>query len=53
LIYGSNLNVSQALAELRGKFHFAEITELIEFIGESKRGICRCYDRGTAEADEE
>jgi len=52
LIYRSNLNVSQALEELRGKFHFPEITHLVEFISASKRGICRERGRG-AEIEEE
>ncbi len=51
LIYSSNLNVSQALAELKAKFNFPEIAALIEFISESKRGICR--DRGKRGADDE
>jgi UDP-N-acetylglucosamine acyltransferase len=51
LIYRSGLNVSQALEELRAKFHFPEIAHLIEFIGSSKRGICR--NRADAEEEEE
>jgi UDP-N-acetylglucosamine acyltransferase len=51
LLYRSNLNVSQALEELRHKFHLPEIAHLIEFIRASKRGICRA-DRG-AQAEEE
>jgi len=51
LIYRSGLNVSQALTELRSKFHFPEIAHLIEFISNSKRGICR--DRDRAAEDEE
>jgi UDP-N-acetylglucosamine acyltransferase len=51
LIYCSNLNVSQALAELKAKFHFPEIAELIEFIRESKRGICR--HRGSKATEDE
>jgi UDP-N-acetylglucosamine acyltransferase len=51
MIYSSNMNVSQALAELKTKFHFPEIATLIEFIRESKRGICR--DRGRGDSEEE
>lgn len=52
LIYRSDLNVSQALGELKAKFHFPEIAVLIEFIGASKRGICRDHDQGPVEAEE-
>ena len=45
LLYRSNLNVTQALEELRKKFHVPEIAHLTEFIRSSKRGICRS-DRG-------
>jgi len=41
LLYRSNLNVTQALEELRQKFHTPEIAYLTEFIRASKRGICR------------
>ena len=51
LLYRSNLNVTQALAELEQKFHLPEIAQLVEFIRASKRGICR-VDRGP-KADEE
>ena len=50
LIYRSDLNVGQALMELRGKFHIPEIARLVEFIAGSKRGICR--DRLRREAGE-
>jgi len=53
LIYNSSLNVTQALVELRSKFHAPEIAELIKFISESKRGICRDYGRSGAHAEEE
>ena len=52
LIYRSNQNVTQALAELKAKFHFTEIAALVEFISESKRGICRDYGRGEADGEE-
>ena len=52
LLYRSNLNVSQALEELRHKFHLPEIAHLTEFIGASKRGICRA-DRGSKTEEEE
>jgi len=52
LIYRSDLNVSQALEELRGKFHLPEIAHLIEFIGQSKRGICR-ENKGAGTEEEE
>jgi len=52
LIYRSELNVSQALAELREKISIPEIAHLVEFIGEAKRGICRDNARaGEAEED--
>ena len=51
MIYRSNLNVSQALAELKNKFHGPEIAQLVAFIETSKRGICR-VQRGKS-ADEE
>jgi UDP-N-acetylglucosamine acyltransferase len=51
LLYGSHLNVSQALEELRRKFHLPEIAHLIEFIEASKRGICRAA--GSARKDDE
>jgi UDP-N-acetylglucosamine acyltransferase len=41
LIYHSDLNVSQALEELRAKFQLPEITHLVDWIAASKRGICR------------
>jgi UDP-N-acetylglucosamine acyltransferase len=44
MVYRSELNVSQALENLRAKFSQPEIAELLEFISSSKRGICR--DRG-------
>jgi UDP-N-acetylglucosamine acyltransferase len=52
LLYRSNLNVSQALEELRHKFHLPEIAHLIEFIGASKRGICGA-GRGSRTEEEE
>ncbi len=45
MLYHSDLNVSQALDELRAKFHQPEIGHLLEFVSQSKRGICR--GRGT------
>ena len=41
MIYRSNLNVTQAAEELRAKFHQPEIARLLDFIAESKRGICQ------------
>ena len=52
LLYRSDLNVSQALVELRQKFHIPEIAHLTEFIRASKRGICR-GDRGPRTEEEE
>jgi UDP-N-acetylglucosamine acyltransferase len=52
LIYRSELNVSQAVAELRGKFHLPEIAHLIEFISASKRGICHDLEHGTVDVEE-
>lgn len=51
LIYCSDLNVSQALDELRGKFHLPEIALLVDFVAASKRGICR--SRGVAGSEDE
>jgi UDP-N-acetylglucosamine acyltransferase len=52
MIYRSNLNVSQALEELRAKFHQPEIAHLIAFIAATKRGICR-ERAGRVEEEEE
>jgi len=52
LLYRSNLNVTQALAELRGKFHFPEIALLVDFIAATKRGICRERTRGPSDDEE-
>ena len=52
LIYRSDLNVTQALEELRAKFHLPEIAHLVEFITKSKRGICRESVRVGAEEEE-
>ena len=41
LIYRTKLNITQALDELRAKFHQPEIVAFIDFIADSKRGICR------------
>jgi UDP-N-acetylglucosamine acyltransferase len=51
LLYRSNLNVTQALEELRHKFHIPEIEHLIAFVQSSKRGICRGTD-GRREEEE-
>jgi UDP-N-acetylglucosamine acyltransferase len=51
LIYRTRLNITQALEELRVKFHQPEILELIEFIASSKRGICQ--ERNARDGDEE
>ncbi|MCE0484372.1 MAG: acyl-ACP--UDP-N-acetylglucosamine O-acyltransferase [Methylacidiphilales bacterium] len=53
LIYRSNLNVSQALEELRHKFHLPEIARLVDFVAASKRGICRERGAGGGDGDEE
>ena len=52
LLYRSNLNVSQALAELEKKFHQPEITHLIAFIRSSKRGICKSERAARAEDED-
>jgi UDP-N-acetylglucosamine acyltransferase len=52
LIYHSNLNVGQALSELRNKFQAPEIALLAEFIASSKRGICRARGHGGGEEEE-
>jgi UDP-N-acetylglucosamine acyltransferase len=52
MLYRSDLNVTQALEELRRKFHAPEIEHLTEFIRASKRGICRA-DRGPKVEEEE
>jgi acyl-[acyl carrier protein]--UDP-N-acetylglucosamine O-acyltransferase len=51
MIYRANLNISQALAELRAKFHQPEIIAFIDFIASSQRGICR--ERARRDDDEE
>jgi UDP-N-acetylglucosamine acyltransferase len=51
LIYRSQLNVSQAVEELRKRFHQPEITVLLDFIAGSKRGIC--HDRLESASEEE
>jgi UDP-N-acetylglucosamine acyltransferase len=46
MIYRSDLNVTQAMEELRAKFHqVPEIAHLLEFIPGTKRGICRDRNR--------
>jgi UDP-N-acetylglucosamine acyltransferase len=40
IIYRSELNLSNALAELEKMSHAEEVRHLIEFIRTSKRGIC-------------
>jgi UDP-N-acetylglucosamine acyltransferase len=52
LLYRSNLNVTQALAELGHKFHLPEIAQLTEFIRTSKRGICRGDGSSKGDGDE-
>ncbi len=52
LLYRSGLNVTQALEELRHKFHIPEIAHLTTFIRASKRGICR-EERDTQTEEEE
>jgi UDP-N-acetylglucosamine acyltransferase len=52
MIYRSNLNVSQALEELRAKFSLPEIVTLVDFISTSKRGICRELHAEGGEEDE-
>lgn len=51
LLYRSNLNVTQALEELRGKFSIPEIAQLIDFVASTKRGICLA--RSAKDVDEE
>ena len=59
LIYRSELNVGQAVTELRARFHQPEIAHLLDFISRSKRGICRAYvfspteDNSAASEDKE
>ena len=52
MLYRSNLNVSQALEELKAKFRFPEIEYLIDFISKSKRGICRGRDSSDVELED-
>ncbi len=52
LLCRSDLNVGQALAELRGKFHLPEIAQLVEFVAASKRGICRDHGRGAGDDED-
>ena len=51
LIYRANLNITQAVTELRVKFHQPEILAFIEFIATSQRGICRERARNEEEED--
>lgn len=52
MIYRSELNVSQAMKELRVKFHQPEVAHLLDFIVASKRGICRDREQGAGENEE-
>lgn len=40
LLYRSGLNVKQAVEQLQGQFHSCEVKDLVNFILQSKRGIC-------------
>jgi UDP-N-acetylglucosamine acyltransferase len=51
LIYRANLNITQALTELRAKFHQPEVLAFIEFIASSQRGICKERRRGEEEEE--
>ncbi len=51
LIYRANLNISQALEELRQKFQEPEIVAFVDFISGSQRGICR--ERAKRDDEEE
>jgi UDP-N-acetylglucosamine acyltransferase len=53
LLFRSNLNVTQALAELEKKFHQQEIVQLMEFIRSSKRGICLAERAGRGDQEAE
>jgi len=53
LIYRSQLNVGQAVEELRAKFPQPEIALLLDFIASSKRGICRDRLQAAGEDEEE
>jgi UDP-N-acetylglucosamine acyltransferase len=52
MIYHSNLNVTQAMEEVRAKFHQPEVVQLLEFISQSKRGICRARGGRDEESEE-
>jgi UDP-N-acetylglucosamine acyltransferase len=39
-LFGRRIHLGRALAELAGDEHTAEVTELLAFIRESKRGVC-------------
>jgi UDP-N-acetylglucosamine acyltransferase len=51
LIYRANLNITQAVTELRAKFHQPEIMAFIDFIASSQRGICRERARQAEDED--
>jgi len=51
LIYRANLNITQAVTELRAKFHQPEIIAFIDFIAGSQRGICRERQRQAEDED--
>jgi UDP-N-acetylglucosamine acyltransferase len=44
LLYRANLNVTQALEAIRGRFQSGPAIEMCDFIATSKRGICRGDD---------
>ena len=52
LVYRSNLNITQAVAELQAKFHSPEIAHFIAFVTASKRGICRERGRGSDDSED-
>jgi UDP-N-acetylglucosamine acyltransferase len=51
LLYFSERNVSQAVEEIRRTLAGAEIETLVQFIGESKRGICLATKNQEAEEE--
>ncbi|MDE1169835.1 MAG: acyl-ACP--UDP-N-acetylglucosamine O-acyltransferase [Verrucomicrobium sp.] len=51
LLYRQGLNVTQALERIEADLEGAEIGKLLAFIRESKRGICKAYQRGGAKLE--
>ena len=51
-LFAANVNLREALAKARGSFNGAAAKTLLEFVAESKRGVCTAKggDEGDAQA---